>query len=296
METSIHSTPSTLQNVGSMKPESGRHPKLDQIGEWSELKLDILKKYAGAYCKILKARGLRPIYIDGFAGAGVHIRKGTKELVPGSPLNALKVEPQFEEHHWIDLDESKVAALKRHTAGLKHVHIYGGDANKILLNEVFPKIRFENFERALCILDPYGLHLNWEVLETAAKMGTIEIFLNFPMLDMNRNVLLWEPTNASADDVKRMTALWKDESWRDVAYSTTGNLFGWAEKQPNEVIAQAFRERLLKVAGFRYVPEPVPMKNSRSAILYYLFFAAQKETAENIVLDILKKYRREGVL
>jgi hypothetical protein len=207
MEASTHSTPSTVQNVGSMKPQSARHPKLDEIGEWSELKLDILKKYAGAYCTILKARGLRPIYIDGFAGAGVHIRKGTTELVPGSPLNALKVEPPFEEHHWIDLDESKVAALKRHTAGLKHVHIYGGDANKILLNEVFPRVRFENFERALCILDPYGLHLNWEVIETAAKMGTIEIFLNFPMLDMNRNVLLWEPTNASADDVKRMTAL-----------------------------------------------------------------------------------------
>jgi three-Cys-motif partner protein len=296
METSTHSTPGTVQNVGSMKPESGGRPKLDEIGEWSELKLDILKKYAGAYCTILKARGLRPIYIDGFAGAGVHIRKGTKELVPGSPLNALKVEPPFEEQHWIDLDESKVAALKRQTVGLKHVHIYGGDANKILLNEVFPKIKFENFERALCILDPYGLHLNWEVIETAAKMGTIEIFLNFPMLDMNRNVLLWEPTNASQDDVKRMTALWKDESWRGVAYSTSGNLFGFPEKQPNEVIAEAFRERLQKVAGFRYVPEPVPMKNSRSAILYYLFFAAQKETAENIVLDILKKYRREGVL
>lgn len=296
METSVHSTPSTVQNVRNMKGESENRLKLDEIGEWSELKLDILKKYAGAYSTILKARGLHPIYIDGFAGAGVHIRKGTKELVPGSPLNALKVEPPFEEHHWIDLDESKVAALKSQTAGLKHVHIYGGDANKILLNQVFPKIRFENFERALCILDPYGLHLNWEVIETAAKMGTVEIFLNFPVLDMNRNVLLWEPTNASADDVKRMTALWKDESWRDVAYSTSGNLFGFPEKQPNDVIAEAFRERLQKVAGFKYVPKPVPMKNSRSAILYYLFFAAQKETAENIVLDILTKYRREGVL
>ena len=296
METSAHSMAGTVQNIRSMKPKSGRRPKLDEIGEWSELKLDILKKYAGAYCTILKARGLHPIYIDGFAGAGFHIRKATKELVPGSPLNALKVEPPFEKHHWIDLDESKVATLKRQTAGLKHVHIYGGDANKILLNEVFPKIRFENFERALCILDPYGLHLNWEVIETAAKMGTVEVFLNFPVLDMNRNVLLWEPTNASADDVKRMTALWKDESWRDVAYSTSGNLFGFPEKQPNEVIAEAFRERLQKVAGFKYVPEPVPMKNSRSAILYYLFFAAQKETAENIVLDILKKYRGEGVL
>jgi hypothetical protein len=60
------------------------------------------------------------------------------------------------------------------------------------------------------------------------------------------------------------------------------------------VIAEAFRDRLKKVAGFKYVPEPVPMRNSKSAILYYLFFAAQKETAENIVIDILDKYRRQG--
>ena len=80
METSTHSMPNAVQNVGSMKQQSARRPKLDEIGEWSELKLDILKKYAGAYCTILKARGLRPIYIDGFAGAGVHIRKGTGSL------------------------------------------------------------------------------------------------------------------------------------------------------------------------------------------------------------------------
>ena len=198
METSTHSTPSTVQNVGSMKPGSGRHLKLDEIGEVSELKLDILKKYAGAYCTILKARDLHPIYIDGFAGAGVHIRKGTKELVPGSPLNALKVEPPFEKHHWIDLDETKVAALKRHTAGLEHVHIYGGDANEILLNEVFPKIKFENFERALCILDPYGLHLNWEVIETAAENGH---YRNIPEFPRARH----EPQRASLGAYERLS-------------------------------------------------------------------------------------------
>jgi hypothetical protein len=76
----------------------------------------------------------------------------------------------------------------------------------------------------------------------------------------------------------------------------TGNLFGWPEKQPNDVIAEAFRERLQKVADFKYVPEPVRMRNSNSAILYYLFFAAQTETAESIVVDILNKYRKEGTL
>ena len=50
-----------MQNVGSMKAEPRKRLKLDEIGDWSELKLDILKKYAGAYCTILKARNLHPI-------------------------------------------------------------------------------------------------------------------------------------------------------------------------------------------------------------------------------------------
>jgi len=85
-----------------------------------------------------------------------------------------------------------------------------------------------------------------------------------------------------------------------LAYSQ-GNLapglFGeMEEKQPNEVIAEAFRRRLRDVAGFKYVPQPVPMRNSRSSTVYYLFFAAQKETAQDILVNILDKYRREGAL
>jgi len=36
------------------------------------------------------------------------------------------------------------------------------------------------------------------------------------------------------------------------------------------------------------------MRNSRGAIVYYLFFASQKDTAEHIVLDIFKKYENRG--
>jgi len=101
---SARSRSDEAQNVESMKRESAKRLKLDEIGEWSELKLDILKKYAGAYCTILKARNLHPIYIDGFAGAGTHISKRTGELVKGSPLNALEIQPPFEELHLIGTD------------------------------------------------------------------------------------------------------------------------------------------------------------------------------------------------
>jgi three-Cys-motif partner protein len=108
---------------------------------------------------------------------------------------------------------------------------------------------------------------------------------------MNRNVLWHDPEKVSAAQIARMTAFWGDVSWRNVAYQTTGNLFNYPEKEPNQVVAEAFRQRLQQVAGFERVPNPLPMKNSSGAIVYYLFFASQVDTAERIVFDIFAKYR-----
>jgi len=92
-----------------------------------------------------------------------------------------------------------------------------------------------------------------------------------------------------------MTRFWGDESWKKVAYveSAQGNLFSPPDlvKQDNEAIVTAFRERLKDVAGFKYVPDPLPMKNSNNAVVYYLFLASQKAVAEKIIRDIFAKYR-----
>lgn len=156
-------------------------------------------------------------------------------------------------------------------------------------------MRYEDRRRALCILDPYGLHLDWKVIEAAGKMGTIEIFLNFPVHDMNRNVLFWNPEEACVDDVARMDAFWGNNSWRSAAYSDKYHLFKEMEKQPNEVIAEAFREHLKKDAGFKCVPPPLPMKNSKGAVVYYLFFAAQEHLAEKIARDIFHRSAIRGL-
>jgi len=193
------------------------------------------------------------------------------------------------------LDRARVAELRKLTADRPNVKVFAGDCNKILLEEVFPNVTYEQYRRGLCILDPYGLHLNWSVIAEASRLETLEIFLNFPILDMNRNVL-WRKEGASQQNVERMNAFWGDETWRDVAYRTDTNLFGEPEKQPNEIVAEAFRDRLQKAAGFKHVPEPAPMRNSQGAVLYYLFFAAQKPTAEKIVKDILDVYRKRGLL
>jgi three-Cys-motif partner protein len=146
-------------------------------------------------------------------------------------------------------------------------------------------------------LDPYGLHLTWKVIQAAGQLKTIDMFLNFPVADMNRNVLWHEPSGVRDEDIARMTDFWGDESWRDAAYSTHRDLFGDSliEKETNEAIAESFRKRLRETAGFGYVTEPLPMRNSRGAVVYYLIFASQKAIANEIVLDIFNNYKYRGV-
>jgi three-Cys-motif partner protein len=271
--------------------------KLDEVGDWSELKLEILSKYASAYTAILRGNRLYPIYIDGFAGAGQHISRRTRELILGSPLNALNVEPPFHEFHLVDLKQERVDNLQKLMADHKNVHVYSGDSNELLVNKIFPTVQFAEYKRALCVLDPYGLHLDWQVIQAAGKSRTIEIFLNFPVMDMNMNVLLWRPESATAENISRMNYFWGDDSWRAIAYKSEETLFGpKEEKQPNEVIAAAFKKRLQEIAGFKHVSEPAPMRNSTGAVVYYLFFAAHQQTADKIVTQILGKYRKEGKL
>jgi three-Cys-motif partner protein len=269
--------------------------EIDEIGYWSEIKLDILERYAKPYNQILLSHQLHPFYIDGFAGAGHHKAKGSERIVLGSPTRALGVDPPFERFFFIDSDPDRVSQLKRIAGDRPNVLVYHGDCNEVLVSQIFPKISYARRERALCILDPYGLHLNWETILAAGKSGVAEIFLNFPVMDMNRNVL-WRNTDRVLElHQDRMTRFWGDESWRDAAYPATQGLFEeMREKTTNEHVAEAFRDRLKRVGGFRHVPKPMPMRNTKGATVYYLFFAAQEQTAHKIVQDIFAKYGTRG--
>src|SRR5262249_3880316 len=154
------------------------------------------------------------------------------------------------EYHFIDLDGQKVDHLRTRIGNREDVHIYEGDCNCVMLEQVFPRVRYQDYRRGLCLLDPYGLHLNWKLIHTAGQLKTIDLFLNFPIADMNRNVFWRDCEGVGASDLARMKAFWGDETWRHVAYEVEQTLFGPEEKKaPNETIAAAFRQRLIDVAG-----------------------------------------------
>jgi three-Cys-motif partner protein len=272
--------------------------EFDQIGYWSEVKLDIIKDYAKAYSTIMAKQSWSKghLYIDAFAGAGVHVSKGSGEFIPGSPLNALQTTPPFSHYYLIDLNTGKAENLKRLAQGHVNVDVFEGDCNDILLRSIFPLLPKDKFKRALCILDPYGLHLNWEAMLKAGELGTVEIFLNFPVADINRNALWKNRDKVKPEQAARLTAFWGDESWREIAYDTQSDFFGHPTKNDNETIAEAFRNRLKNVAGFKHVLPPMPMRNSSNAIVYYLYFASPNDTANKIVQHIFSKYQNRGAI
>jgi three-Cys-motif partner protein len=271
----------------------GKDVKLDEVGYWSEIKLEILSQYATAYSQILAAQpNLKHYYIDAFSGAGQHVSKISKETVLGSPLRALNVRPPFKGLFFIDMDGDKLELLRKNIGNDRRVQLFEGDCNIVLKDKILPQIKFTDFKRALCLLDPYGVQLKWEVIELAGKSKTIDIFLNFSIMDINMNAALKNPNKAQKQNLDRITAF-LGEGWKDAAYKPDPNLDLFEErmvKTDNSAIVKWFQKRLKEVAGFEYVPDPLPMKNSTGAVVYYLFFASHKETGSNIAKSIFKKH------
>jgi len=268
--------------------------RLDIISIWSEIKLKIIREYAQAYSTILTSKSFYHLYIDGFSGPGFHISKSTGDYIGGSPLNALLVQPPFNEYHFVDLDKGKTKILRESAGERPDVFIYEGDCNRVLLNEILPRARYQDYRRALCLLDPYGIHYTWELVREMGEMRSIDLFLNFPIMDINRNILVKDKGAISQEKKTKMDLFWGDDSWIDELYVTSPQLSllsnGDIEKQKNEDIIETYRGRLINIAGFSYVPDPLPMKNSRNVVIYYLVFASHQPVGQKIIEDIFRKY------
>lgn len=193
--------------------------EFDEIGYWSELKLEIVEDYGAAYTKAFANQSLKKYYIDAFSGAGLHRSKRTGQYVEGSPARALNIRPPFDHFYFIDMNPSKTAHLAQLCENRTDVDIVTDDATTYLTRTLLPTIFFEQYNRALCLLDPYGLHLDWEAIQMAGQSRAIDMFLNFPVMDMNRNAIWRDPGSVPQAGIERMTRFWGDTSWTAAAYA-----------------------------------------------------------------------------
>ena len=128
----------------------------------------------------------------------------------------------------------------------------------------------------------------------AGSSQAVEVFINFPVMQMNRNCKHEITSEILPGELKAMDRFWGDRSWHSEMFrpSPQTNLFGEEEmdKTENRDLVNAYCRRLKEVAGFSFVADPFAMRNSRLAIVYYLIFTGPNKTGWKIVQDIYRKY------
>ena len=88
------------------------------------------------------------------------------------------------------------------------------------------------------------------------------------------------------------------ESFTEREHPRLDRIRSFASRRQQRIRDRIGREpskRLKDVAGFKYVPKPLPMRNSIGAIIYYLFFASPNKTGSRIVEHIFGRYRQRGM-
>ena len=216
----------------------------------------------------------------------------------------MNVQPAFNEYHFIEINPKKVKIL-REVLGVMDdaddvVHVHRGDCNTILLDKLLPKMTYESYRKGLLFLDPYGLHVDWKVVQAAGHSSCVDLLINFSIMHMNRSILR-DPSKAppAPAEVQQMNRFWGDESWRDAAYEAPVDLFGsqlpLRKKEGNEPIVEAYIKRLREVAGFKHVSNRLPMRNRTNSPVIYLIGASAASQGVKLFNGVFKKWSRKGL-
>jgi len=289
-------------------------------GNWTDEKLERVRKYLHAYTTIFnanpKAQKLHTIYVDAFAGTGYRhppntasqatplfddslVEEENQSFLKGSARIALEVEPPFKEYVFIERDPDyarELIHLQEEFAGHRsNIRVISQDANLYLLEW----IRSTNWNktRAVVFLDPYGMEVEWNVIQALGQTEAVDLWILFP-LGVAVNRLLTKTGPPPEAWARALTRIFGTNAWQDVFYphKKVQTLFGEEEIQSKEAdfekIGEFFLSQL-KTAFFEVAPKPLALLNSKNNPLYLLCFASANRkgarTAIKIARHILEK-------
>jgi three-Cys-motif partner protein len=274
-------------------------------GDWTDRKLETLRKYLQAYTTALKWKPTRQTpfklwYVDAFAGSGhrtERVEEGSSlfeddadaaSLRKGSARLALDVTPPFQRFVFVERKREHCEALERLKTErpdlADRVDVRCGDANDELTN-LCSKPWIDR--RAVVFLDPFATAVRWHTLEAIAKTRAMDTWILFPLMAVNRmlkkNAEIPEAWGRRIDDVFGTT------DWRERMYQRHPGrgLFGQddVEKVKVEQIGRYFLERLRTI--FAAVADKATiLTNSTKSPLFMLCFAAASPTGAKTAVKI----------
>jgi three-Cys-motif partner protein len=285
-------------------------------GEWTTLKLNVLRNYLQSYTKALRNQPFHKIYIDAFAGTGYRnageededraqntlfpdmVHPEPQEFLDGSARIALQIMPHFDQYIFIERSPERCSNLENLKAQFPDltdkIAIRQGDANAKIRDLCEMSWRWQ---RAVLFLDPYGMQVEWDTIQAIADTKAIDLWLLFP-LGIGVNRLLAKSGDIPNSWRHRLNRLLGTEDWYNEFYQiqTTTTLFGeekeFVIKAKMDVIGRYFNNRLKSIfAGV--AEEPGVLRNSTNNPLYLLCFAVGNQRATGIALPIATHLLRE---
>ncbi len=291
-------------------------------GQWTEQKLDTFANYVQAYLTIMnKYRDKfqwKLIYFDGFAGSGARknddaekeVRKLKtlfgEQLIDNTDLSVYQGAAErvvslerkmqgFDFYYFIDKQEANCTALelklsKYNTVGRKVFR--PGDANMQALN-LANALRRDNKMKALALLDPFGMQINWEVIESLSGPN-IDLWILIPSGVIVNRLLKTNGELMYPDRLVQFFGLPEQELIdRFYVRKMQLTLFGeeeTIEKKSHciERIAELYCERLGELFPF-VTSEPLVMKNNHNVPIFHFVCASFNQTAVKIAQQIIDK-------
>lgn len=269
-------------------------------GTWTEQKIEVFLKYLKAYLDIMKTRPFELVYFDGFAGSGdIEGNPGYGSALEGIALRVLGMQHDrtFDIYYLVDKDPKKVGELKskindRFPSRLG-IYPVAEDCNE-KLRALANYLRSSKDRRALALIDPFGMQVNWESIEACKDLG-VDLWILVPtgigvgrMLKNDGNI-----SDAWLTKLESFLGI-SGEEIKEYFYQerTTHTLFGeerHVEKEAGAAhkAAELYVRQLKKI--WKHASEPLPLRNSTNSIMYHFVLATNSHVGLRIGNDIIGK-------
>lgn len=241
------------------------------------------------------------LYFDGFAGTGeINTENDNYDIIEGAAKKILNIDHprSFDMYYFVELDCIKKEKLEEMISTeypeKKNVFVLAADCNDKLLDMAsFLRSRKGKHYKVLAFIDPCGMELNWNSLESLKGLG-IDLWILVPT-GVGANRLLKKDGKISDAWISRLEnflGLTKEqiiESFYQQKKDLT--LYGPVdvlEKERNSIekIHAIYKTRLQTI--FKFVSDSFVMRNSVNSIMFHFFMATNNSTALKIANDIIK--------
>ncbi len=252
-------------------------------GKWTIEKLNILSEYLDFYLLALKNKKFEKVYIDAFAGSGTIVIDEEGNEVDGSVKLALKTKYEFDRYFFIE--RNKIYAAKLSNIILDDFPQRAEKADVITkdCNDYLPYICREydwKNRRAVLLLDPYAMDVNWDTLKIIANTKAIDVWYLFPLSAANR--LLKRNGEIDLMCKAKLNAIFGDSKWYDEFYKIDPqtNLFG-DDKYIKSINIEALKNYIcnrLKVIFSKVAENPRILYNTKNSPLFLFCFAVSNNS------------------